>query len=153
LKVSQWSKSTLVAVVAVVISVLSLTATGIKESVATTTNHENRLTVVERNLVALTPIVNLTPVLSSQMTDISENLNLMRNSYNRQSRGFESIAKRTSGLEVETAVTNKTIANLTLAVSKLSTDTRELSRVTTSVEVLGAKLEALEESNRRSYRP
>lgn len=148
----QWSKSTILAGVAILISVVTLTVTGIKESVAVTTNHANRITVVEQNLVALTPMANLTPVLSSQMKDISKHLNLMRNSYNRQSRGLESIDRRTSGLETNTAVINKSISDLALAVNKLATDTRELSRVTTSVEVIGAKLESLEDSNRRSYR-
>jgi hypothetical protein len=148
---SQWNKSTIVASVAVLVTISSLTFSSISDSVATTANHSNRLDSVEYQVKTLAPIIKLTPVLSSQMKDISSNLNLMRNAYNRQSRGLEDNVKRISSLEITTAVTTKAMNNLTLAVGRLSTDTRELSRITTSVEVIGAKLEALTESTRRSY--
>lgn len=89
-------------------------------------------------------VATLTITGVKDSTATTSNLQTRMDMVERQMTVLPSLAARTANLETTSAVTNEILSDLKGAVSELSDNTKELTRVVTTVAVLNEKVENVE---------
>lgn len=144
-----WFKTQVVAIVAVLITLGTLSTYALQASITDSVNYDSRITLLEETMEELRPVVSDFRMTKVALDVIGKDLRQMKNSDLRYARSLEEFGNRTARLETEYAVTNQILRELTGAVRQLSSTTKELTKVVTTVAVLDEKVTALREDVNR----